>query len=132
MSLEQYNSLMGSMLNKWCALAKLRAEIEGREGRVCWGYRKFGHLAHNCRNREQEEKGRSTLQNRFEVLASRVMRCGLKKEVKVRKQEVVEEVQYFRYRRTGHCKWECPNIMVEKEKRRQEGVVHPTEGKAQQ
>ena len=60
------------------------------------------------------------------------MRCGLKKEVKVRKQEVVEEVQYFRYRRTGYCKWECPNIMVEKEKRRQEGVVHPTEGKAQQ
>jgi len=95
---------MGSMLNKWCALAKLRAEIEGREGRVCWGYRKFGHLAHNCRNREQEKKGRSTLQNRFKVLTSRVMKCGLRGEVKVRKQEVVEKVQCFRYRGTEHRK----------------------------
>ena len=92
MSLEQYNSLMGSMLNQWCALAKLKVEIEGREGRVYWRCRKFGHLVRNCRNREQEEKGRSTLQNRFEVLASRVMRCGLRGEVKVRRQEVVEKV----------------------------------------
>jgi len=34
MSLEQYNSLVGGMLNQWHALAKLRAEIEDREGRV--------------------------------------------------------------------------------------------------
>jgi len=118
MSLEQYNSLMGSILNQWHALAKLRAEIEGKKGRVCWGYRKFGHLACNCRNREQEEKGRSTLQNRFKILASRVIRCGLREKVKVRRQKVVEEVQCFRCRGTRHCKWECPNIVVEKEKRR--------------
>jgi len=49
------------MLNKQHALAKLRAEIEGREGRVYWGYRKFRYLACNCRNREQEKKERSTL-----------------------------------------------------------------------
>jgi len=66
------------------------------------------------------------------VLASKVMRCGLRREVKVRRQEVVEEVQCFRYRRTGHCKWECLNIAVKKEKRRQEGAVCPIEGKAQQ
>jgi len=60
------------------------------------------------------------------------MRCGLRREVKVRRQEVVEEVQCFRYRRTGHCKWECLNITVKKEKRRQEGAVCPIEGKAQQ
>ena len=90
MSLEQYNSLMGSILNQWHALAKLRAEIEGKEGRVCWGYRKFGHLACNCRNREQEEKGRSTLQNRFKILASRVIRCSLREKVKVRRQKVVK------------------------------------------
>jgi len=52
---------MGSMLNQWHALAKLRAEIEGRERRVYWGYRKFGYLACNCRNREQEKKEKSTL-----------------------------------------------------------------------
>jgi len=50
MSLEQYNSFMGSMLNQQHALAKLRAEIERRKGKVCWRYRRFGHLAHNCRN----------------------------------------------------------------------------------
>jgi len=49
---------MGSMLNQQRILAKLRAEIEGREGRVCWRYRKFGHLAHNYRNKKEEEKGK--------------------------------------------------------------------------
>ena len=106
------------MLNQWHALAKLKAEIEEREERVCWGCRKFGHLAYNCRNREQEEKERSTLQNRFKVLVSRVIRYSLRGEVKVRRQEVVKKVQCFRCRGTRHCKWECPNIAVEKKKRR--------------
>jgi len=91
MSLEQYNSLMGSMLNQRHALAKLRGEIEKRERRVCWGYRKFGHLAYNCRNKKEEEKGKPIPQNRFEVIASRVMQCRVGEEVKVRKQEIVEE-----------------------------------------
>jgi len=34
MSLEQYNSLMSGMLNQQQALAKLKAEIEDRKGRV--------------------------------------------------------------------------------------------------
>ena len=124
MSLEQYNSLMGSMLNQWHALAKLRGKIERREGRVCWGYRKFGHLACNCRNKKKEEKGKPIPQNRFEVIASRVMQCGVGEEVKVRKQETVEEgVQCFRYWRMGHYKWECPNIK-EKKKRRSKKAAH--------
>ena len=81
---------MGSMLNQWCTLAKLRAEIEGRKGRVCWGYRKFGHLAHNCRNM-REAKGKPVTQNRFEVIVSRMMQCGVREEAKVRRQETVEE-----------------------------------------
>ena len=60
MSLKQYNSLIGSILNQWHALAKLRAEIERREGRVCWGYRRFGYLACNCRNMK-ETKGKLVL-----------------------------------------------------------------------
>jgi len=76
---------MGSMLNQQHALAKLRAEIEGREGRVCWGCRKFGHLACNCRNKKEEEKEKLIPQNRFEVIASRVMQCGVRGEVKLRK-----------------------------------------------
>jgi len=58
------------------------------------------------------------------------MRYGLRKEVKVRRQEVVEEVQCFRYKGIRHYKWKCPNIVAEKEKRRQEEAVCPTEGKA--
>jgi len=98
MSLEQYNFLMGSMLNQWHALAKLRAEIEGREGRVCWRCRRFGYLVHNCRNMK-EAKGKLVFQNRFEVIASRVMQCGVREEAKVRRQKTVEEgVRYFRCR----------------------------------
>ena len=33
MSLDQYNSLMSSMLNQWHALTKLRAELEKRDRR---------------------------------------------------------------------------------------------------
>ena len=104
MSLEQYNFLMGSMLNQWHALAKLRAEIEGREGRVCWRCRKFGHLACNCRN-IKKTKGKLVPQNRFEVIVSRVMQYGMREEAKIRGQETVEEgVQYFRCQRVGHYK----------------------------
>jgi len=73
MSLEQYNSLMSSMLNQRHALAKLRAEIEGREGRVCRSCKGFGHLVQNYRNKRGKEKRETTLQNKFEVLSSRVM-----------------------------------------------------------
>ena len=84
MSLQQYNQLMSSMLNQKKALAKLRAELEGREGRNCWGCKKFGHLAYNCRNKKGEEKGKAVPQNKFKVLASRVMQCRARGEVKVR------------------------------------------------
>jgi len=70
MSLEQYNSLISSMLNQWQALTKLRAELEEREERECFKYRKFGHLAYNCRNRVEGEKGKLISKNKFEVLAS--------------------------------------------------------------
>ena len=123
MSLEQYNSLMSEMLNQWCALTKLRAEIERREERVCWEYKRFRHLACNCRNRE-EIKGKLTPQNKFEVIASRVIQCGVREEVRTRRNEMVGEVKYFRCWGIGHFKWECSNIKVEKERRRSEEAAH--------
>ena len=133
MFLEQYNFLMGSMLNQQYALAKLRGKIEGREERVCWGCRKFGHLACNCRNKKEEEKGKPIPQNRFEVIASRVMQYGVRGEVKVRKQKIVEEgVQCFRCQRMGHYKWECPNIKKEKKKRSKEVAYTVSLQKVQQ
>ena len=111
---------MDGMLNQWHALAKLRAEIEDREERVYWGYKRFGHLACNCRNKKEKEKRRLILQNKFEVIASRVMQCRVRQEVKVRRQEIMEKVKCFRYWKVGHLKWECPNIEVEKKKRKKQ------------
>ena len=43
-------------------------------------------------------------------------------EVKVRRQEIAEEVKYFRCWEVGHYKWECLNI--EKRRRSREKVAH--------
>ena len=86
--------------------------------------RKFGHLAYNCRNKKKKAKGKLIPQNKFEVITSRVIQCGVKKEVKVRKQEIVEEeIQFFRYWGVEHYKWEYLSIKVEKERRRSEKVA---------
>ena len=86
--------------------------------------RKFGHLAYNCRNKKKKAKGKLIPQNKFEVITSRVIQCGVKKEVKVRKQEIVEEeIQCFRYWGVEHYKWEYLSIKVEKERRRSEKVA---------
>jgi len=41
---------MSTMLKEKYALAKLRAELEGQKGKICWCCKKFGHLAQNCKN----------------------------------------------------------------------------------
>jgi len=56
MSQTQYDSLMSNLLKEKHALAKLRAELEGKQGKLCYGYKKFGHLACNYRNRREGEK----------------------------------------------------------------------------
>jgi len=58
------------------------------------------------------------------VIVSRVIQCGVREEVKVGRQEIMEEVKYFRCWGVGHLKWECPNIEVEKKKKREEETAH--------
>jgi len=100
MSLEVYNQLISNMLNQRQALAKLRAEIEGREERICRRYGRFGHLAWKCKG--EEEKKKIVRGNKFEVLKNRVMQCGVRE---VRRQEVVREVvKCFGCGEEGHKK----------------------------
>ena len=109
---------MSGLLNQKYTLAKLRVELEERKERIYWCYRKFGHLACNYRNKKEETKGKPISQNKFEMIASRVMQCGVEKEVKVRRQEMMKEVQCFRYRGIRHYKQKYPNIEVEKKRKR--------------
>ena len=58
------------------------------------------------------------------MIASRVMQYKVREEVEVRRQEMMEEVKCFRCWGIGYLKWKCPNIEVEKKKRKEEEVVY--------
>jgi len=115
---------MSTLLKEKHALAKLREELEGRKGKLCRSCKGFGHLAQNCRNRKEGEKGVEMPQNKFEVLKSRVMQCGVEEKT-IKSVRVV--VECFKYGKEGHKCRECPQ-WERKEKR----VACPREGKAHQ
>jgi len=120
MSLDKYNKLMSDMVNKRYVLAKLRAELEGREGRLYRQCGRFGHLTRMCKSGKEKKKG-IAVGNRFKVLKSRVMQCGVKE---LRRQEVVEEkTKCFRCEKKGHKKWEC----LQMEERKREETAPPRE-----
>jgi len=104
MSQEQYNTLMSNLLRERHALAKLREELEGRKGKLCRSCKGFGHLVQNCRNKKEGEKGTEMPQNKFEVLKSRVMQCGVEERM-IRSVRVV--VECFKCREEGHKCREC-------------------------
>jgi len=58
------------MLKQKQSLTRLRKELEGRKGKLCFSCKKFGHLAQNCRNRGGEAMGKAIPQNKFEMLSS--------------------------------------------------------------
>jgi len=106
MSQEQYHTLLSNLLKEKCALAKLRVELEERKGKLCRSCKGFRHLARNCRNRREGEKGAELPQNKFEVLKSRVMQCSIEERV-VRSIRMVA-VRCFKCREEGHKCRECP------------------------
>jgi len=79
---------MSNLLREKYSLAKLREKLEESKGKLCWCCKKFGHLAHNCRNKEEGKKRTIVPQNKFEVLKSRVMQCGVEERM-IRRHEIV-------------------------------------------
>jgi len=69
------------------------------------GCKRFGYLACNCRNKKEEKKNRLIFQNKFKVITSRVMQCGVREEVKVRRQEIMEKVKCFRCWKISYLKY---------------------------
>ena len=80
---------MSNLLKEKHALASLRAKLEGKRERECWNCKGFGHLAQNCRKQKEEERGVKIPQNKFKVLKSRIMQCGVEERT-IRRVRVVE------------------------------------------
>ena len=113
---------MSNLLRERRALAKLRVELEERKGKLCRSCKGFRHLARNCRNKEEEERETIAPQNKFKVLRSRVMQCGV--EERVVRSVRIAAVRCFRCREEGHKCRECP--LWQKRVR----VACPVQGKA--
>ena len=125
MSQEQYKSLMSSLLKEKRALAKLRVELEGRKRKLCRSCKGFGHLARNCRNKNEEGKGAATPQNKFEILSSRVMQCGV--EERMVRSVRTSVTRCFQCGDEGHKCYVCPRKQEKKIR-----VARPYMGKAHQ
>jgi len=142
MSQTQYKNLMSNLLKERCALAKLRAEIEGRKGKLCRSYKGFGHLARNCRNKRREKKGTAVPKNKFDVLSSRVMQCGV--EERMIRSVRMEKVKCFKCGEEGHKCRECPvwirrkkeeeatHVATPQKAQQEERPARPVKGKAQE
>jgi len=104
---------MSTILREKCALAKLRKELEERREKLCFGYKRFRYLAQNCRKQKEEEKRIVVPQNKFEVLRSRIMQCGVEERT-IRRIEVVE-VECFKCGEKEHKCKEC-SLWVRKKK----------------
>jgi len=116
---------MSNLLREKCALAKLREELEGRKAKLYRSCKGFGHLARNYRSKSGEGKEAMMPQNKFEVLRSRVMQCGIEERT-VRSMRMVG-VKCFECREEGHKCRMCP-LRKKKEYR----VARPYKGKAHQ
>jgi len=64
---------MSNLLDQKYIFTKLRVELEEKKERICQYCKKFRYLAYNYRNKKKKIKGKPIPQNKFKVIASRVM-----------------------------------------------------------
>ena len=132
---------MSNPLREKCSLTKLRKELERRKGKLCQYCKRFRHLARNCRNKKERKKGTIIPQNKFEVLRSRVMQCGVEERM-IRRHEVVV-VECFKCGEKGHKYRECPlwkervegrvvHVARPQKAHQQREPAYPEKGKAQE
>ena len=70
------------MLKEKQALVLLKVQLEEREYCSC---RKFRHLVHNYRTKkEKEKKKKEKPQNKYGMLATRMMQCKIRDKVEVK------------------------------------------------
>jgi len=139
MSLQQYNSLISNLLKEKYSFTKLRKELEGRRRKLCFSCKGFKHLARNCRNKREKEKGTVIPQNKFEVLRSRIIQCRVERRT-IRRVGVIE-VKCFKYGEKRHkCKeyllWVRKENAVHRARsqkvQQEEKLAYPVKGKAQE
>jgi len=109
---------MSSLLKEKYALTKLREELEGREGKLCRSCKGFGHLVQNCRNKRGEKRRTIVSQNKFEILKSRVMQCGVSKK-SIRRVGVVEVECY----KCGGMRHKCREYLLWKKAKEEKRVI---------
>ena len=98
----QYNSFMSNLLKEKHALPSLRVELKKRPRKLCYGYKKFRHLACNYRNKRERERRTSIPQNRFEILSSRVIRYRVEIRRQERERKEKKAIWCFKCREEGH------------------------------
>jgi len=116
---------MSNLLKERYSLAKLRKKLKGRRGKLCQCYKGFRHLAQNCRKGEKEV---AIPQNKFKVLSSRVIQCGVEKRI-VRNVRTVA-VEYFKCEEKGHKCREC--LLWRKKEKKVKRVMCPIQEKVHQ
>ena len=104
---------MSSLLKEKHALTKLKEKLKRRREKLCRKYKGFRYLAQNYRNKGKKKKERVTLQNKYEVLSSRVIQYRIEERI-TRRQEVVG-IKYFKCGERGH---KCRVCLLWKKRKR--------------
>jgi len=76
---------LSNILKEKQALALLKVQLEEKREKEYWSCRKFRHLVHNYRTKkEKKKKKKEKPQNKYGMLATRMMQCKIRDKVEVK------------------------------------------------